>query len=93
MNQDAELLPDAIDQNRVERSSLEKFLDSFLHESSIKWMLVAGAAIVAASSLMLVTNHWSSWNASLKYLTILTYTAATYGVAEFCGKRLGLHHR
>lgn len=90
MNQDAELPPDAIDQSRVQRSSLEKFLDSFLHESSIKWMLVAGAAIVAASSLMLVTNHWSSWNASLKYLTILTYTAATYAVAEFCGKRLGL---
>ncbi len=72
------------------RSGLEKFLDSFLHESSIKWMLVSGAAIIAASSLMLVTRQWSSWPVTLKYLTILSYTAATYGIAEYCGRKLQL---
>jgi len=72
------------------KSALERFLDNFLRESSIKWMLMIGAAIVASSSLMLVTEKWSSWPTAVKYLTILCYTAATYGIAEFCGRRLRL---
>jgi len=38
------------------KSALERFLDNFLRESSIKWMLMIGAAIVESSSLMLVTE-------------------------------------
>ncbi len=74
----------------ADQTALEKFLDNFLRESSIKWMALVGAAIVASCSLMLVTRNWSSWPAAVKFLTILCYTVATYGVAEFCDRRLRL---
>ncbi|MCA9049137.1 MAG: hypothetical protein KDA89_10445, partial [Planctomycetaceae bacterium] len=71
-------------------SPAEKFLNAFLQEKNIRWLLIVGAAIVFGSSLMLVTNAWPNWPPSLKYLTILAYTAATFGVAEFCRLRLAL---
>ncbi|MEQ9411894.1 MAG: hypothetical protein RIK87_29535 [Fuerstiella sp.] len=71
-------------------SLLEHFLNSFFQEKNIKWMLVVGATIVFASSLMLVTKAWPSWPGTLKYLTILGYTSATFGAAEFGRRRLGL---
>ncbi|MBC7964772.1 MAG: hypothetical protein H7Z17_02510, partial [Fuerstia sp.] len=76
----------AIDQ----RSGLERFVGAFFQERNIKWMLVIGAAIVFGSSLMLVNQRFDSWPTSLKYLTILGYTAATFGFAEFGRRRLGL---
>ena len=76
----------AIDQ----RSGLERFVGAFFQERNIKWMLVIGAAIVFGSSLMLVNQRFESWSTSLKYLTILGYTAATFGFAEFGRRRLGL---
>jgi hypothetical protein len=76
----------AIDQ----RSGLERFIGAFFQERNIKWMLVIGAAIVFGSSLMLVNQRFESWPTSLKYLTILGYTAATFGFAEFGRRRLGL---
>ena len=75
---------------RIQTSFLERFLNSFFQEKNIKWMLVVGAAIVFGSSLMLVTKAWPHWNPTLKYLTILGYTAATFAVAEVGRKRLGL---
>ncbi len=77
-------------ESKTERSGLEKFLDNFLHESSIKWMLMIGAAIVAGSSLMLVTRQWATWPGSTKYIAILSYTIATFALAELCHRRLGL---
>lgn len=74
-----------------ERSGIERFFDNFLRESSIKWMLVSGAAIVAASSLAQVSSHWSSWPPAIKYLAILSYTAAAYGVAECAARKYQLH--
>lgn len=71
-------------------SFLERFVNSFFHQSNIRWMLVIGAAIVFASSLMLVTHQWSSWPVAIKYLTIVAYTCATYVFAEFSRRRLGL---
>ena len=76
----------AIDQ----RSGPERFVGAFFQERNIKWMLVIGAAIVFGSSLMLVNQRFDSWPTSLKYLTILGYTAATFGFAEFGRRRLGL---
>jgi hypothetical protein len=72
------------------RSGLERFFDSFFHPTSIKWMLVVGAAIVLGSSLMLVTREWSDWSAAIKFLAILGYTAAIYLFAEVGDRRLGL---
>lgn len=73
------------------KSIAERLMDRFLQESSIQWMLVMGAAIISASSLMLVTRQWTSLPTSLKFLTIVGYTAATYASAEYCGRRMRLH--
>jgi len=82
--------PASLPNPMVRKSGFERLLDAFLQESSIRWMLVIGAAIISASSLMLVTRQWTTWSVPLKYLTILSYTAATYAVAEYCGRRLRL---
>lgn len=71
-------------------SALEIFLNNFLREENIKWMSIIGAAIVLASSLMLVTRQWTTWSTELKYLTILAYTFATYYSGSIARTRLGL---
>ncbi len=84
--------PPALAQTPSERqaSFLERFIASFFQESNIRWMLVIGAAIVFASSLMLVTREWNSWPVAIRYLTIVAYTSATYVFSEFARRRLGL---
>lgn len=71
-------------------SFIEQFLNRFFQEKNIKWMLVIGAGIVFGSSLMLVTKAWPSFGPSLKFLTILGYTAVTFAAAEAGRLRLGL---
>lgn len=71
-------------------SFAEQFLNSFFQEKNIRWMLIVGAAIVFGSSLMLVTKAWPNWGHTLRYLTVLGYTAALFAVAEFGRLRLGL---
>lgn len=75
------------------RTMVERFLSSFFQEQNIRWMLMAGAAIVFGSSLMLVTRAWPAWEnfPALKFLTILGYTVTTWGAAEAGRRRLGLH--
>jgi len=73
-----------------DRSALERFISAFFQERNIKWMLVIGAAIVFGSSLMLVNQRFDAWHPSFKFLTILGYTAATFGFAEIGRRRLGL---
>jgi hypothetical protein len=83
-----QLLPDQVEKSAPRPTAVERFLDSFLQEANIKRVLLIGAAIVAACSLMQVTQKWESWSVPAKYLTILAYTTATYLVAELCGSRL-----
>ncbi len=71
-------------------SFLQRFLSSFFEERNIKWLLVIGAGIIFGSSLMLVTREWSHWSATLKYLTVLGYTAVAFCAAEVGRERLGL---
>lgn len=73
-----------------ERSAPERFISAFFQERNIKWMLVIGAAIVFGSSLMLVNQRFDGWPPGFKFLTILGYTAATFGFAEIGRRRLGL---
>ena len=40
---------------------LLRFLDSFLQESNIKWLLAIGTIILLGSSLMLVSSHWGQY--------------------------------
>lgn len=76
--------------HRESSSALERFINSFLREQNIRWMLVVGAAIVFGSSLMLVSREFSSWPAGLKYLTVLCYTGLLFAAAEVGRARLGL---
>ena len=71
-------------------TALEAFFSGFFQEKNIRWMLIIGAAIVFGSSLMLVTRVWSTFDHTLKYLTVFGYTAGIFGVAEFCRRRLHL---
>ena len=75
---------------RESSSALERFINSFLREQNIRWMLVIGAAIVFGSSLMLVSREFSSWPVGLKYLTVLCYTGMIFAAAEVGRARLGL---
>jgi hypothetical protein len=77
-------------QSDPSRSVLERFVDSFFRKENIRWLAVIGAAIVVASSLMIVTNEWSGWPVQIKFLTILAYTGLTYLFSEFGRKHLGL---
>ena len=77
-------------ENEPARSMLERFVDSFFRKENIRWLAVIGAAIVVASSLMIVTNEWSGWPVQVKFLTILAYTGLTYLFSEFGRKNLGL---
>jgi hypothetical protein len=90
----AEALPGpdqaGLDGCRESTSALERFINSFLREQNIRWMLVIGAAIVFGSSLMLVSREFSSWPAGLKYLTVLAYTGVIFAAAEVGRARLGL---
>lgn len=74
----------------AKQSFIERFVDSFFHENNIRWMLVVGAAIVFASSLMLVTHEWSSWPVTVKYLAIVAYTSVIFIFSEIARRRLGL---
>lgn len=75
---------------RESSSALERFINSFLREQNIRWMLVIGAAIVFGSSLMLVSREFSSWPVGVKYLTVLCYTGMIFAAAEVGRARLGL---
>jgi len=65
--------------NPTESSSpLVQFVDNFLREKNIKWLLATGVAILLGSSVMLVTAHWEALGQAWKYailvpqLTIVT---------------------
>ena len=66
------------------------FLDSFLQERNIKWLLAIGALILLGSSLMLITSHWGSYTPLWKYSIMLAYTAAIYVIGIGSYHRFGL---
>lgn len=67
-----------------------RLLDSFLQERNIRWLLAAGALILLASSLMLITSHWGDYTPTWQYLIMLAYTGLIHGAAGWTGSRLGL---
>lgn len=76
--------------NSQNPSSLVRFLDSFLQEKNIKWVLLLGTMILLGSSLMLVTTHWDSYTPVWKYLMLLSYTLAVFAGGEWSYRHLGL---
>jgi hypothetical protein len=73
-----------------QRSPFSRFIDVFLQEQSIKWMLGVGMMILLGSSLMLVTSHWDSCTPLWKSLILLGYTAAIHVAGQMSFHSLGL---
>src|SRR5579871_3714506 len=73
-----------------QRSLFVRWLDAFLQEENIKWVLGLGVCILLASSLRLVTLHWVEYTPVWKYLILLGYTASVFGLSELSYHRLGL---
>lgn len=65
------------------KNPLVHFLDSFLQERNIRWILFAGLAILFGSSLMLVTTHWNEAGPIWKYAIFLGYTAIAFVVGRY----------
>lgn len=63
-------------------TAMERFLESFLQERNIKWMLGIGVLILLGSSLMFVKSHWDNMQETYKYLVLLGYT----GLIHLCGQ-------
>ena len=55
-------------------SGLESFLEAFLQERNIRWMLGIGVLILLGSSLMFVTKNWDAMNTIWQYAVLLGYT-------------------
>src|SRR5437762_7295954 len=67
-----------------------RFLDAFLQERNIKWVLAVGMLILLGSSMLLVTTHWEKYTPLWKYLVLLGYTVALYAGGQWTYHRLGL---
>jgi hypothetical protein len=65
------------------RTPLLRFVDSFLQERNIKWVLAAGMLILLGSSLMMVTSQWRQIADVWKYLIFLGYTGVIYAAAQW----------
>jgi len=73
-----------------ERSIVVRFLDSFLQEQNIKWMLGVGMLILFGSSIKLVSTNWNETSAAWKHVILLAYTGAIAVAAHQCFWGLGL---
>ena len=70
--------------------ALLKFLDSFLQERNIKWLLAIGSLILFSSSIMLVANQWGDYTPFWQYLIMLGYTGLIYQISQWSYYRMGL---
>lgn len=77
------------DSNRSD-APVVRFLDSFLDEKNIKWVLCTGLLILLGSSVMMVSRGWDGFNAPLKFSIIIGYTAAIFGAGHWSYHRLAL---
>ncbi|WP_437185324.1 hypothetical protein SH668x_002425 [Planctomicrobium sp. SH668] len=67
-----------------------RFLDSFLDEKNIKWLLGVGVIILLGSSIRLVSTHWVEYTPTWKYAILLGYTGAVYVSSQLIYFRMGL---
>ncbi|HVW01239.1 MAG TPA: hypothetical protein VHB77_12895, partial [Planctomycetaceae bacterium] len=72
------------------RNPLLRFLDAFLSEENIRWMLGLGVLLLLGSSIRLVTVHWHDYTPVWKYVILLAYTAAVFACSQLAQYRLGL---
>jgi hypothetical protein len=62
-------------------SGLYRFLQSFVEEANLNWLLYLGIFLIVASSVFLVASQWSSIPYVLQYLILLLYTSGFYVAA------------
>lgn len=67
-----------------------EFLDSFLQEKNIKWILATGMLILLGSSLMVVMPHWDTMEPTAKFLTVIGYTGAIFAAGWWSYHKLAL---
>jgi hypothetical protein len=72
------------------RSIILRFLDSFLQEQNIKWMLGIGTLILFGSSVKLASANWNATSDTWKYVVLLAYAGAVAAAADQAYWRLGL---
>lgn len=75
---------------KEKRSPVIRFLEAFLQEENIKWILGLGVCILLGSSIRLVTMHWHECTPVWKYLILTAYTGAIYLLGQLSYHRLGL---
>ena len=68
-------------------SPVVRFLDSFLQEKNIKWLLGVGTLIVLGSSFRLVATHWNEYPPIWKYLVFIAYTSVIFAAGEEMSRR------
>src|SRR5690349_13213439 len=69
---------------------LVRFLDSFLQERNIKWLLGVGVLILLSSTLLPVTMYWNRCAPASQYLILLAYVALLHGAGQWLYHKLGL---
>lgn len=79
-----------MNEERVSRSPLLRFLDSFLQERNIQWIFGIGSLLLVGSSLMLVTTNWESYSNEWKHLIFVGYTTLFWIGGEVLYSRQGL---
>lgn len=80
-------------ENHIEElPAVIRFLDRFLQEQNIKWLLALGAGILLSSSFMMVARYWDStlFSAPLKVLVMFAYTALLNQAGWWARRQLGL---
>jgi len=71
-------------------SVLVRFLDAFLQERNIKWVLGVGVLILMGSSLLFVTTHWETYTPLWKHIVLLLYAGTIHAAGQWSYHRLGL---
>lgn len=71
-------------------SALESFLEAFLQEKNIRWMLGIGVLILLGSSLMFVTKNWNAMDTIWQYAVLLGYTGLVHACGQAAYHKLGL---
>ncbi|KAM3101137.1 hypothetical protein ACKFKF_09165 [Phormidesmis sp. 146-12] len=69
---------------------LTRFMQSFMAELSVVWLLVLGVFMVIVSSAVLAASQWQNFPSVGQYLVLLAYTLSFWGVSTWAGRQENL---
>ena len=67
-------------------SALGNWMQSFMAEVSVLWLLFLGLFMVVVSSAVLAASQWQNFSAVGQYLVLLSYTLAFWGAGQWAGR-------